>query len=312
MADEEQPTLGQMLRARREARGLSQEQAGQQARVQLVFVRALEEDDYHLLPDALYLTRFVYEYASSLGLDPAAAGAAFRRQVRRPGGSNPLYRAVPRVAALPWRRILWTAAAILPLIPLTFILLSLAGKERDAAPTAPPGEAPGPAVPPGPAGPAAIPPSGLSVPSPSPGAPASEPSALPGRREEPRAPGRHLLVARAREITWLAVEVDGEPEHEVLLREGEMVRWGAERGFVVTVGNPGGVELLLDGEPVRLPGRRGEVVRGLRLPPPPGGAPAGSPPAPDRRAERSPKPRPSPSSGLRTNQKTPRSLPGSP
>jgi cytoskeleton protein RodZ len=78
--------------------------------------------------------------------------------------------------------------------------------------------------------------------------------------------GRHILMVQARELTWLAVRVDGGDEHEVLLREGEMVRWGAVESFLLTVGNAGGVDLVLDGQPVRVPGRRGEVVRNIQLP----------------------------------------------
>ena len=265
---DEEATLGQMLRARREARGLSQEQAAQKARVQMVFVRALEDDDYRLLPDGQYLSRFVFEYSSFLGLDPAVAAAAFRRQFQRMPGPGPLYLAVPRIAALPWRRLLGAAAVVLALIPLAFILLSLTGKEPDVQPPPPP-----PALtagaeresPPEPG--AAL--GGRPVPGPDLGGPGPTPAALPARGLAPERRRQHLLVARARELTWLAVRVDGGAEHEVLLREGEMARWGAERGFLLTVGNAGGVELELDGRPVRMAAQRGEVIRGLQLPPHP-------------------------------------------
>jgi len=265
---DEGPSLGQMLRERREARGLTREQAAQQARVQLVFVRALEEEDYRLLPDEMYLTRFLFEYATFLGLDPASADASFRRHIRRERRTNPLYRAVPRLSVLPWRRILWTAAALLPIIPLVFILLSLAGKER-------PGPPPAPVVPPAESDDAAEwhrfrepPPPGDATPSTPPMStgPAPASAAAGGRRPDPGGGRRHILVARAREITWLAVQVDGGPEREVLLREGEIVRWDAARDFVLTVGNAMGVEVTLDGDPVRLPAGRGGVVRALRLP----------------------------------------------
>ncbi len=264
---DEGKTLGQMLRARREARGLSQEQAAQQARVQLVFVRALEDDDYHLLPDELYLTRFLYEYATFLKLDPAAADATFRRQFRRPAAHSPLYRAVPRLAALPWRRLLWAAAAFLSLIPLAFILLSLVGKERETPPPPSPvaaGETESRWFPPEPA---ASPGEARAVPAPDVAEPSPARALLTGRGAAPETGQRHVLVVRARELTWLAVRVDGGDEHEVLLREGEMVRWSAVQGFLLTVGNAGGVDLVLDGHPVHLPARRGEVVRDLRLPP---------------------------------------------
>lgn len=269
VTDEAQPTLGQLLRERREARGISQEEAAQRSRVQLVFVRALEADDYRLLPDELYLSRFVYEYAGFLGLEPAAAADAFRQQLRRSRTTSPLYAAVPLVAALPWRRVLWTAAVLLPLIPLTFVLLSLVGKERkERAVPSPQGAVKAPALPAGPRTPDAE-----SLP---PAAPVGSPEVRSTFPMQPSAPARsmagepaarrHLLEARAHGITWLAVRVDGEPEDEVWLREGEMRRWTAEREFIVAVGNPRSVDIRLDGELVRLPDGKAEVVRDLRLP----------------------------------------------
>lgn len=264
-------TLGQLLRERREARGLSQEEAAQKARVQLVFVRTLEGDDYRLLPDERYLGRFVYEYALFLGLDPAAAEAAFRRQIRREPGHVPLYQPTPLLAALPWRRLLWATSVILPLIPLGFIVVSLVGREPGPVPR-PPDVGEGLEVPPPTAERRASTPERVdallgSDPVAPPRAPAPAPPASVVAGQSPPPP--HLLVARANEVTWMAVRVDGGEERQVLLREGETVRWEADRGFLLTVGNAGGVELTLDGRPVRLPGGRGDVVRELRLPPPP-------------------------------------------
>ena len=245
---EEGTTLGQMLRTRREARGLGQEQAAHQARLQLVFVRALEDDDYHLLPDELYLSRFVYEYAVFLKLDPAVADAAFRRQFRRFPPHTSLYRVVPRLAGIPWRRLLWVGAVILPLVPLTLIVMSLLGKERDVP--RPPSPAPAATT--------------ERWTPPETAAPANEsppvPVATQGKGQ------RHVLLVRARKVTWVAVRVDGGDVREVFLREGEMVRWEAGQGFLITVGNAGGVELTLDGQPVPLATRQGQVIRDLVLP----------------------------------------------
>ncbi|MEE9614676.1 MAG: DUF4115 domain-containing protein [Thermodesulfobacteriota bacterium] len=70
----------------------------------------------------------------------------------------------------------------------------------------------------------------------------------------------HNLVVRAVSDAWIRVELDGGEPFEVLLKEGERVKWdGAE--FSLLIGNAGGVELNLDGEPVVLSGGEGEVVR---------------------------------------------------
>jgi cytoskeleton protein RodZ len=75
-------------------------------------------------------------------------------------------------------------------------------------------------------------------------------------------------MAYALEPTWMAVRADGGQEREVLLQRGQTARFSADAGFVVTIGNAGGVELILNGEPVPPLGVSGQVIRDLALPSP--------------------------------------------
>jgi cytoskeleton protein RodZ len=85
---------------------------------------------------------------------------------------------------------------------------------------------------------------------------------------EPPATGRELRIV-ATEETWLALAIDAEPKKEFLLQPGETRTWTARDAFVVTLGNAGGVTLVLDGRELPKPGKSGDVVRNLRLPPQP-------------------------------------------
>ena len=131
-----QESIGQTLRRRREERGLSVEQAAHQSKVPIRLVEALESDDYHLLPDALYLIRLLHDYATLLQLDAAAIEAEFRQAVRRPPHPSLAPPSASRPdPAIPWKQMLWTMLAILVVTPLVFIALSLASKraqEREA------------------------------------------------------------------------------------------------------------------------------------------------------------------------------------
>ena len=80
---EAQASIGSTLRQHREERGLTVEQAAYQSKVPLRLVQALESDDYHLLPDALYLIRLLHDYATFLKLDVAAIEDGV------PGGYSP-------------------------------------------------------------------------------------------------------------------------------------------------------------------------------------------------------------------------------
>lgn len=74
-----------------------------------------------------------------------------------------------------------------------------------------------------------------------------------------------VLRIRAVETSWLSVADDGNPPREATLAPGDSFTVEARNHFALVIGNAGGVRLELDGRPVPLSGRSGQVVR-LRLP----------------------------------------------
>ena len=111
------------------------------------------------------------------------------------------------------------------------------------------GEAPAPALP------SALP---ASITSSAPTLPVSQTPQVPS--------GSHQLRVHAVEETWLRVVIDGEETKDVLLSPNQQMEWEARSNFMLTVGNAGGIEMALDGNPLPPLGRSGEVVRQLRLP----------------------------------------------
>lgn len=211
-------------------------------KIQPLFLRALEEDDYRLLPDELYLLGFLSDYAIFLGLDPQAVAARFREQVRRREGRS-FAPAPPKVYKVSLRKALLPLTVLLVLIPFIFIGLSLFQRPK---------EAPGVKSKP--------------IESPAQAAPTGPPAVERQPVAPTEAPLQHVLTAKAKEPTWMAVNIDGEEEHDVLLRPGEVARWTAKERFVLTIGNAGGVELELDGAPLQKLGASGQVIRRLVLP----------------------------------------------
>jgi len=83
--------------------------------------------------------------------------------------------------------------------------------------------------------------------------------------DEALTPSRLTLTARVHSRTWIAIGVDGQPWREYLLQPEETVEWTADEGFEIVVGNAGGIELSLNGDPLGYLGPEGKVVR-LKLP----------------------------------------------
>ncbi len=63
-------SIGPRLRAAREARNLSTEQAADDTRISLRFIEALEREEFDALPAPVYVRGFLRSYANYLGLEP--------------------------------------------------------------------------------------------------------------------------------------------------------------------------------------------------------------------------------------------------
>jgi cytoskeletal protein RodZ len=85
-------------------------------------------------------------------------------------------------------------------------------------------------------------------------------------RTESRAPEDSLfLTARTIDTVWVQITVDNlEPQDYIFYPNGKM-SWSANRRFLVTLGNAGGVEFTLNKKNLGTFGNRGVVVRNLEL-----------------------------------------------
>jgi len=82
--------------------------------------------------------------------------------------------------------------------------------------------------------------------------------------EQPLLP-KFVLTATVNSRTWIAISIDNESSREYLFRPGETMRWTAEDSFDILIGNAGGIEFSLNGNPIGHLGTEGKVVR-LKLP----------------------------------------------
>ena len=76
----------------------------------------------------------------------------------------------------------------------------------------------------------------------------------------------YRLVARTTEATWIRVRTEDGRSSEETVPPGEVREWVSNRPFVLTIGNAGGVSFELNGRPLPLFGRSGEVITRLVLP----------------------------------------------
>lgn len=69
------------------------------------------------------------------------------------------------------------------------------------------------------------------------------------------------LMANIRERTWIKIYVDDGDPKEYIFKPGSHHEWKARKGFDLTIGNAGGIDLEFNGEKIENLGAPGQVVR---------------------------------------------------
>ena len=102
--------------------------------------------------------------------------------------------------------------------------------------------------------------------------PASGSSATTARQASPSRATSVTVTLRYRARVWTRCTVDGRLAFDGIGTPGERRSWTARRSLDLVLGNPTGVELLVDGEVLGRPNGHGQLWRGSfrpNRPPPP-------------------------------------------
>lgn len=80
---------GRRLRVQRQSRGLAIERIASQLHLKPAIIEALEQDRFDLLPDPVFITGYLRNYARMLGLDPMPLIAAYQAHAGTPKSIEP-------------------------------------------------------------------------------------------------------------------------------------------------------------------------------------------------------------------------------
>lgn len=287
--------VGADLRMARERLGWSLPAIASYLRIRLSYLAALEEGRISDLPGTAYAVGFLRTYAAALGLDPAEISRRFRAEAAEanrktelnfpapvpdrgvPAGAVVLIGALLAIGAyIGWYHVSEhghpQADTVQP-VPERLAALSEAPTPPPAPAAAPDStpepeqatapeaaEPPLPSVPPSSAA-AAVP--ALVAPTPPPQA--TPPAPPPMLAAPPVEPSAHIVV-HAKADAWIQVrDRAGQVLFNRVLRGGETWAVPDRPALLLTTGNAGGTELLVDGEATASLGNDGAVRRDLPL-----------------------------------------------
>src|ERR671932_171860 len=117
--------IGERLREARMRQGLDLGEGGVATKIRAKYLRALENDEFAMLPGSTYVKSFLRTYAEYLGLDAQLLVEEFRAQ-HEPRGEGELQSFGPRARARPGRERRGGGMAIGPgVLALAFVLFLL-------------------------------------------------------------------------------------------------------------------------------------------------------------------------------------------
>ncbi|HEY8911636.1 MAG TPA: RodZ domain-containing protein [Desulfosporosinus sp.] len=237
---------GQMLRAAREEKKWSLTDTEETTKISVRYIKALEGEEYGIIPGSTYVKGYLRTYAKQLGLNPDEIIALYKDSTM-PEAAPVLEPPHRLVKARPsWVRPLIIGSMAMLVIVFVVVTASsfLPGKKvadspysPSALPSAPKAEAVAPVpVVPNPANAAATAQEGLTA---------------------------QLVFTQT---CWVVVKADGQPpiQGEFTAGTTKEVK-GTSKIELVSVGNAGGLSVTLNGKALPSLGKAGEVLRNVVL-----------------------------------------------
>ena len=286
MATENSNNNFQGLKAKREALGLSLKDVFRRTRVSVAYLEAIENGDFHLLPESIYAKNFIKSYARVLDMDSKLILAGYEEYLN---SLNILENLPPEdvpdkvsfFTKIAHYGPFWGIISILIVIafvmwlismqyrPATEIMNDSIGKvsvsveNKEQIVNTPVNTSSSineqttanlnPAV--------TDPDQQAQVAS-----PGGNITAKPSAEDERPAANEEVsrLIIRATEETWIKIKTDQNPVSQVFLKPGEKIEYKAA-SFDIDIGNAGGVKIKFRGKEIENLGKSGQVIR-LRLP----------------------------------------------
>ena len=237
-------TIGKMLAEERHKRGMDHIDVEHAIGIRALYVKALEEGQYDVLPGEVYVKGFLRNYGNFLGLDGAQLVHLYSESI-------PIHEHTPvvehkqhKTAAKPKsnKKLFGVLAAVLTLAVAVGILY---GWQQKTAKTPVPATKPNPVAQP----------QNITTPIPSPsqsGAVVSQNPGLPAKAV--------VLVVRFTDRCWTSAIADGKTIYEGIPKTGETLTWEADRQIIVNLGNAAAADVSFNGQPQAKMGERGDVV----------------------------------------------------
>ena len=255
-------SLGGYLKGKRELLGFSLQDVASKTKINLPYLESIENEDFLSLPNEVFVKGFLRAYAKVVGIHEREVLQRYQQwktDHQAPvgavtGENRPLEQITVRPVRPRWagaeapedtkkKAIMYILYILVVLIAL-MVLFSKKNVEQGHS-----GEG-GKGL------------EALQVP------PATVLPETAGSSEvrEPEKPKEQAkLLIQAIDRSWVSIVIDDGVTKEFSLHPKDQVTVTGERKFILTIGNAGGVRVSLNGKPLGPYGKKGEIVKGIKV-----------------------------------------------
>jgi len=236
------PAIGQELKRERELRGVSLSDISKITKIKLNLLQALEDDRLSLLPGEFFIKGMIRAYARCIGLDEDQALNLYHHSIQQKAQDQAYENKRKETPILRSRKPNTTliVAAVVVLMAVSLLIIFGFAQKKGPAPAA-------------------------VTTKPQAAAPAPVPTTpVPSAKPETKPEGLALSLS-FQEDTWIQVYADGTAVLDQLKKAGELVSLTCQKEFVLNTGNAGGFTYTLGDRPGKPLGRRGDVLRNIRI-----------------------------------------------
>ncbi len=237
-------SFGYYLQSIRLEKNITLDTIAEETRIAMSNLTAIEKEDVESLPDPVFVKGFLRSYAQAIGADGDEAVRLYEARLNMKSRMEDVQSYSPRSTVAPWRNLILSIVAVAGLIALSLYGISYF-QHHDLLDKA------------------AAPSSAIKLPAEKHSAdrkPLDTNTDTP-----PETSSKLMLQISALEDTWIKIIIDNQEPKEYNLRSGDQLEEEATRGYNLLIGNAAGLELKLNGKPVKISGKEGEVVN-LKIP----------------------------------------------
>lgn len=234
-------TVGEILRSERERKGLSVKEIELATSIRTIYITAIEEGNYSIIPGEVYLKGFIRNYANSLGLDSQKIIDLYRQSQNLVAPTNEEITNISKTQKeTPPEKTTnsskWLAISVLIVCVASGVWWLQSNSSSLPEPKVDKQVQPAPIIP-------------KQVTKEQTNIPSTPVTVKPVN-----------IIAKYTDQCWTSVTADNKIIYEGTPQAGETFTWEAEQNIIIKAGNAGGIDIVYNGQSLGILGTKGEVL----------------------------------------------------